>query len=790
MAKFNNGVRRKVLILLGSTSLLSPVSAYAQAQPAPPPAPVSADAQAADQADAGIADIVVTAERRSSSVQDTPIAITAFTGTALAEQGIVNVENLSEVTPSLQIYAEQINNEEYTIRGIGRSNEDLTTDSGVAVNINDAYLAQPSEANAALFDIERVEVLRGPQGTLYGKNAVGGVINIITRKPTDKLDGYAAAEIGGLGRRQFEAAVGAPVVDGLLSARIAGFSLHTDGAYRNLTTGERANGQDIQALRGSLRFTPSEKFEVNLVADYSDIKQDGVLKSVIVDTPGLPFILKDFFPGPYPTQEADIRSGRSNLNGSQGIRQWGGLLRADYYSDAGTISFLSSYRKERSYNSEDVDRTALQINNFFARQHSWATSQELRFVSDDDGPLSANGRLHWSGGLYWFHEEGQRNQSIYLTGRIPGSQPGDPDDPDNGLIGPGSPDAQDSTASFLQRLNTDSYAAFGQAKYDITDRLGITLGLRYTSETKAFSLDATSVANTPGGDPFALFLPDGPFSESTSATFRKLTPKVVVEYEPNADIHAYASYARGFKSGGFNGQAGSPADMTPFAPEVADNYELGIKTDLFDRRLRINAAAFFVKFKDLQVSGVNAQGLIITENAADAQIKGIEVEATVRPFSALTLRGGLSLLDAKYKDYMIETFDPTIQGGPPFVTLDLNGKRLTSTPEYSATAAADYVVDLSGGSNIKFSVDATFKGDTLSNELTLRSNAYAVVNARIGWTSSDGRWDIAGWVRNLTDKVYYRGGGALPDFNRTTSRIGLVSDPRTAGVTVKIAFGN
>ena len=805
MTRFGITLSRNARILLVSTALLTSLEARAQAQsePVAPAAaqagtPATAQAGPADAAqavppaapDEGIADIVVTAERRSSSVQDTPIAISAFTGETLAQQGIVNVEKLSEITPSLQIYAEQINNEEYTIRGIGRSNEDLTTDSGVSVNINDAYLAQPSEANAALFDIERVEVLRGPQGTLYGKNAVGGVINIITRKPTDKLDGQASVEVGGLGRRQFEAAVGGSLIDDLVSARIAGYSLRTTGAYRNLTTGERANSQDVQALRGSLKITPSDRIEINLIADYSDIQQDGVLKSVIVDTPGLPFVLKDFFTGPYPTQEQDIRSGRSNLNGAQGIRQTGGLFRADYLAGAGRISFLSAYREERSFNFEDVDRSPLQLNDFSAQQNTWATSQELRFVSDDAGPLSAGGRLHWSGGLYWFHEEGRRNQSIFLTGRVPSSQPGDPDNPDDGLIGPGSPDSQDSTASFLQRLNTDSYAAFGQAKYDVADKLGVTFGLRYTRENKAFTLDASSVANVAGGDPFTLFQPNGPFSARNAATFSKLTPKVVVEYEPNADIHAYASYARGFKSGGFNGQASTAADLTPFAPEVADNYELGIKTDLFNRRLRINAAAFLVKFNNLQVSGVNQQGLIITENAADAEIKGVEVEATVRPTSALTLRGGLSLLDAKYKDYFIETFDPSIQNGPPFVTLDLNGKRLTSTPEYSASAAADYVVDLPGGSNLKFSVDATFKGDTLSNELTLRSNEYAVVNARIGWTSPNGRWDVAGWVRNLNNEVYYRGGGAVPDFNKTTSRIGLVSDPRTAGVTVKIAFGD
>lgn len=775
-------IGKSVWLLMAGSAL----STAAQAQVAETP-------PQADGQQSGIADIVVTAERRAGSVQDTPIAISAFEGDTIASQGITNVEGLAQIAPSLQIYSEQINNEEYIIRGIGKSNEDLTTDSGVAVNINDAYIAQSGEANAALFDIERVEVLRGPQGTLYGKNAVGGVINIITRKPTNELDGYVTAELGGLGRRQFEAAASAPIIEDKLSARIAGFSLHTNGAYRNLTTGNRANGIDTQALRGSLRFTPSDDWEINLVVDYSKVDQDGVLKSKIVDVPGTPLILKDFFQSPYPTQEENIRSGRSNVEGEQGIRQWGGVLRIDRFTGAGTVSLLSAYRGERSYNVEDVDRTAAEQNNFVATQKTWATSQELRFVSDDAGPLSMGGRLHWSAGLYWFHEEGWRDQDIFLFGCTPGSQPCDastPDNPDDGLIGPGSPDYQNSTASFLQRINTDSFAAFSEVKFDITDRISLTAGLRYTNETKKFGLVASSIAAVPGGDPFSLFQPEGDFQTVRSNTWTSFTPKFVIEYEPTPDIHAYASYARGFKGGGFNGQASVIADTEPFEPEIADNFELGLKTDFFDRRLRINLAAFYIKFDDLQVTGVSEAGTIITNNAADARIKGIEIETVVQPFDGFTLNGSLSLLDATFRDYAIEVFDPTIQGGPPFFILNLNGERLPNIPKYSASVGAKYEYVMGDGSKIYLGADAAFKGNTLTNELTLRGNPHTVVNARVGWASANGRWDISGWVRNLTDEVYYVGGGAIPDFNKTTTRVGLVSDPRTAGVTVKLSFGD
>ncbi len=735
-------------------------------------------------------EIIVTAQRRAESVQSTPIAISAFTGDGLQELGVTTVEDLAEITPSLQIFAEQINNEAYIIRGIGRSNEDLTTDSGVAVYINDIYIAQPAEANAAFYDIERVEVLRGPQGTLYGKNAVGGVVNIITRKPEENFGGLVSAEVGSLGLQTYTGAIGGPLVEDRASARLAGYYSRGDGAYRNLTTDERANDVEVEAMRGSLRLTPTDQLEVNLVLDASDSTQDGVLKSVISDYPGAQYILKDFFEvDAFPSQEANIRSSRSETNGRQGIRQWGGSLRTDYAADAGTVSWLAGYRTEESYNLEDIDRTAFRINNFEATQDTWSSSQELRFVSADDGALSAAGRLQWSAGLYWFHEQGGRNQDIYLRARVPSSQPGDPDNPDDGLLGPGTPDTQDSTASFLQTIDTDSYAVFGQAKYDLTPQFGMTLGLRYTDETKRASVAATSVG-TGGGDPYSLFQPDGPYQRAQEETWTMFTPKLVLEYEPVRDIRTYASYARGFKSGGYNGQSGTFEEFAPFEPEQADAYELGLKSDLLTDRLRLNLAAFLVNFSDLQVAGTNAQGLVVTTNAADSRIRGIELEVSALPVAALNLHFAVSLMEAEFHNYFVEEFDPTITAGPPFVIVDKEGDRLDDVPEYSVAWGADYDWPLSGGSGLRFGVNGTIKGDTVSNQNTLRANSYSVVNARLDWTSPDGAWNIAAWMRNLTDEVYYRGGAAVPDFDKQVARVGLVANPRTSGITITYTFGN
>lgn len=766
----------------------------------PPPADTMGQAESPQE-------IIVTAQHRDTSIHETPIAISAFGSEKLESSGITTVEGLTRIEPSLQIYSEQVNNEEYIIRGIGKANEDLATDSGVAVNVNGAYIAQSGEANAAIFDIERVEVLRGPQGTLYGKNAVGGVVNIITRKPTDRLDGYLLNELGGLGRRQFEGAVSGPLVDDKLSARIAGFSLHTNGAYRNLTTGHRANDVDTQAIRGSLRFTPNDAWEINLTADYSKVEQDGVLKSVIADVPGTLLIGNDSLAGPYATQEEDIRSGRSNVEGAQGIKQWGGVSEINRSAAGGTLSLISAYRRESSYNVEDADRTAADQVVFAATQKTWAISQELRFVSDDAGTLSAGGKLHWSAGLYWFHEEGWRNQDVRFVGCTIANRgsfdengnfdpsivsPCDPfaaDNPDDGLLGAGTPDYQNSTARFLQRINTDSVAAYGEAKYDVTSHLSATLGLRYTVENKKFGLDASSVANVAGGDPYSVFLPEGDFRQSSSKTWRKFTPKFVLQFEPSRSVHMYASYARGFKSGGFNGQAGTAVEAaTPFDPETADSFELGIKSDLLDRRLTVNASAFYIKFDNLQVSGVDENGSPLTDNAANAVIKGIELNIWAQPFSGFTLNGSLSLLDPTYRDYRIAIFDPSIQGGPPFRLVDMRGERMYNVAKYAGSVGAQYEHGLGNGSQILLGSDIRFRGDTKA-ELSVRSKSFVVMDVRLGWKSSDQRWEVTGWIRNLTNKIYYPGGGSVPDYYKDSTRVGLVADPRTGGVTVKLNFG-
>ncbi|MBL4589263.1 MAG: TonB-dependent receptor, partial [Alphaproteobacteria bacterium] len=476
-------------------------------------------------------------------------------------------------------------------------------------------------------------------------------------------------------------------------------------------------------------------------------------------------------------QEENIRSSRAGTHGEQGIETYGSSLRVDYHFDGMDFSSITGFREEKSYNTEDNDRAPERSGEAFSEQSTWTLSQEFRFVSIEDGALTMGGKLSWAAGLYWFHEEGTRLQGRYSNFFGPG-----------GLQGPGSPEVQQSISTWDTAITTDALAVFGQASYALTEMFSITGGLRYTYEKKDFTVDTNAVPLTAGGNPYSLFLPNGPFSTQVAESWGRVTPHVGLEAQLDEDIFAYAIYSHGFKSGGFDGQSGGP-NLAPFKHERVVNYEIGVKARFFDGKLQTNISAFYADFKDLQQQGFSETGLPITSNAADARVQGLEVEIDVRPLENLTISGGLSLMDTEYSDYFIKVFDPTIVGGPPFRLVDKSGDRIGLTPKYSYNLRVLYAQPLDNGSTVNFQADLVGVSNTITEFNTLWSNSYDVVNARITWVSADESWEAGLWVKNITDEEYYRGGGPVPDLNDQIARLGLVADPRTYGLTIKWRFG-
>jgi iron complex outermembrane receptor protein len=709
-------------------------------------------------------EIVVTAQRRQENVQTVPVSVTALSGDSIKDLQIATTAELSQFTPSLHIYAEDIGSEFYTIRGIGRTSEDLSSDPGVAVFLNDAYLARQAIANLGLYDTQRVEVLRGPQGTLYGKNATAGAINILTNAPTDTFSGYGEVLGGNYGRLNVDGAISGPLGDGV-AGRLAFVSENRDGIYHNLTTGDTANNIDRQGVRGSLRFTPTDRLSVDVIVDFERAAQHGVLKSIFTDVPGT---LYEFFghnpftgqPRPFitpQTQGPDPLSVEAGTNGGQGLKTYGGVVKLRYQMSSFDFISTSAYRHETDYSMEDVGRTPEIAAYTTSDEATWSASQEFRLVSNEpNAPGSAN-RLSWSVGAYYFHEQGSKLAGI-LYDVIPFS----------------------GITYFDQSIRTNSLAGFADVRYRLLDRLSATVGLRYTSETKSFGVNAYSVVvpGEDGSDGSTPFLDNGNFTTASSDRWTKASPRIVLDYQFPNSLFAYASFSEGFKSGGFSGEPSVPPS-TEFAPEDVKNYELGIKGEFFGR-VRANLAAFYSNYSNLQLQTFDANGAPTT-STADAKSRGIELEVTAQLTPDLRVSLGASFTDPTYKHYISQL--PAIG-----TVYDRSGQTIGEVPKHQASLLASYRIPMGSHGQIEIQPDIVSVGQTITEFGTLWSPSYTKGDLRVVWTAPAANWSASLWAKNVTNVVYYEGGGPVSKYNTDIVRVGLIADPRTYGASLRYQF--
>ncbi len=712
----------------------------------------------------GLEEIVVTAQRRAENLQTVPISVTAIAGTDLANLQINTPAELSQFTPSLHIYAEDIGSEFYTIRGIGRTSEDLSADPGVAVFLNNVYLPRQAEANLGLFDTDQVEVLRGPQGTLYGKNATAGAINITTRAPTEALSGYADLMAGNYGRINVDGAVSGKLTDDLLG-RFAFDSENRNGIYHNTTTGDKANNIDQQGVRGTFKFTPSGQLTINAVLDWERSVQHGNLKSIFTDVPGT---LYEFFahnpftgaprPGITPqTQGSNPLDVAAGTNGGQGLETYGALVNVRERFSGFDLVSISGYRHETDYSVEDDGRTPEVAAYSTSNEGTWSASEELRLMSNvPTGPGSTH-RLSWITGLYYFHEQGGKLAGIYYD-VVPFS----------------------GITYFDQGLHTNSLAAFADVSYRLLDRLTGTLGVRFTTESKVFGVNASSipVPGEAGSDGSTPFLDNGNFTTHSSDRWNNVSPRVVLGYQLTDDLFSYLSYSKGFKSGGFDGEPSSPPD-TEFQPELVKNYEAGFKGEFF-KRLRTNISVFYSDYSHLQLQTFDANGAPTT-GTADARSKGIEVELEAHLTDDFNAHLGLSLTAPTYKNY--------ISVLPAVGTLfDRTGQTIGEVPKHQFNAVLDYRIPLGNGGAFDIQPDVVSVGPTITEFGSLWSPAYTKEDLRIVWTPVSASWNVALWSKNITNELYYEGGGPVSKYNTNLVRVGLVTDPRTFGLSAHFRF--
>jgi len=741
---------------------------------------VGADPEAIEEADA-VTDIVVTARRREERLLDVPVAVTAIGAAELEKLQATDLSGIQGTVPNVNLVQGRgsTSNANIFIRGIGQPDALQTFDPAVGIYVDGVYMSRIQGALFGLFDVERIEVLRGPQGTLYGKNTVGGAVNVVTRKPdTDVLRASGAVTYGSYDQWLVNGYVSAPIVADRLAVSLAGVYDKRDGVVTDPLTGRDYNDRNSWAARGIVRATPADNVELILSGDYYRQRNAAALGQATAPLTGLlgfPVIAPAY---PYG-REWDYRASTS-LAPDQGQRvdHWGVSFTANVeLTDAVTLVSITGYRKLSPDYFLDFDATEFEVADAFVgvRQDQFSQELQLRY---DRGPLSGVFGLYYLNEDVTSHQESYNDDLVYLT---PAGPP----------------------LTFVRIIddaqNTKSYAAFGQLTYDFTDQFSITAGLRYSKETKRYARSTfTITGGVVGGQfDFPTNLP-APFNGLDSVDFDAWTPMVSVSFKPTADTLIYASASRGFKSGGFNGRVNGIGDVTQtiggvptivpfFDPETVWTYEAGAKGSFLNGRVALAATVFHSTYEDFQARvGGGSAGAFPVLNAGELQIRGAEFEATVRPVPAWTIRTSFGYLDAGYEEFADGRRAPAYSCNP-------TGNEVVCEPPFappiSFSLASDYRIALGGAGAITLGGDARFVDKhflSIDNRPGLTEPGYWLVNAFVQFDAPGDRYYLRGGVKNLTKSVYRTDGQEFSSIgNIQTAYFG---DPRTFSVTAGFRF--
>lgn len=666
----------------------------------------------------GLDEIVVTAEKREENLQSVPVSVTAMTGETLTATGISNVEDLQFFVPGVSITNDSM--AIINIRGIGTSAFGVATDPSTTVHYDGVYISRPTTSYQDLFDVERIEILRGPQGVLFGRNSAGGTLNIISKMPTSDLTGSFGLTMGNYDKRSASGTVSGPLGQGV-RGRLTLLANQRDGIYRDVVSGKRYQNQDNLAARVTLAIDASDRLEIILRADGSRDRETGAL-SVRSSYPPA-FVAAG---ATIPTKEGEVALDRQPI---YDVDAWGVSSTMNWDGGPVTVRSITALRKSKVAQALDVDSTNLFLRDIEFYERSRSFTQELQILNNESN------KLRWIIGAFYLNERGTDEIRIL--------------EPNRRLAIPES-------------NTTNAFAIFGQGSYSLLERLRLTGGLRYSYEKKDFA--------------YRIFLGQSQVdSGQPNSSWTAWTPKVGLDYDIGDNIMAYASATRGFKSGGF--QLG---DGRPFLPEYVWSYEAGVKSTLFDRRVRANFSTFYYDYTNLQVVEY-LNGVASTTNAGKATIKGIEAELMARPVGGLTLNSTIAYLDARYDVY----FD---DGGA-----SLEGNRLPNAPKWNVTLGGEYKTPLAGGA-LTLRTDLAWRDKVFfkpSNNPLFTGTATTLVNGRIAWQPSSEVWEIALYGRNLTDERYVSystvGTGATGVSNPSLP-LYIYGEPRQYGVQARYFF--
>lgn len=793
MGDFHEGAKRAFGAGLACFLATASSAAIAQTDPAagPPAAATAAplpSASAGPEQSTALEDIVVTARRRAESLQDVPVAVTAFTSQAIDRKFATDIRALTGDIPNVVITnVPGFNAASIGIRGQSTGDIILTFEPAIGVIVDDFVLAHVQTQLFDLFDTERIEVLRGPQGTLFGKNTIGGVVNVITKRPTNKLEGELRLGYSSFHTKDVKASINVPITDNLYF-RAAGSFQESDGFYK-LTKNNPVDGisgvpADGRGLGGTRYFNGRAKLlwepdaQTNIMLTYELLRDRGDSPPSVNETP--PGFLFDVvgFPGIQTTGQSPYKTGTTLCAGDanqQGtvssptcpgtllghrIDVDGVYLRGEKsWDDFGTVTMIGGWRRVKSILPSDYTGENAYLFVSTRDDVRKQYSLETRFASNfsDSFKLTA-------GAMYWGQKLDASATSLLGFLRFLG-------DP-TALTDPNQ-----STASY----KVDSYAAFGEAEYKIVDPLSVFFGARYTAEKKEFSVQPQvrrSIIATG-------FWPE----YSDSKKFSRPTIRAGYRWKIAEGVNNYFTYSQGYKSGGYNEQAMSATSARPFREETADSFELGFKTETADNRLRFNAAAFYVKYDDLQrdavvpfvdpITGLPGQETRTT-NAGKATVYGLELEASAVPIDGLTLSSSFGYQKAKYNSFRTD-----IDGDG--TNEDASFLKLRNVPKFTANATANYEFPPKPWGQVALNADinyqSQFESVTLNAPFT-QGQARTLVGASIHWTDSSERYRVSVFGRNLLDKVYRVSANSVAGLFNFTN----YAPPRSGGVEFSAKF--